>query len=96
MPIYDQGYETYTGERKALTVRWIPLWREEVLPYLKKRVFIFLLFLAVAPWFYGIALTFLHTQLGDSDWAKDFVRQLPKVDEKLVSQLMSTAGTSSC
>lgn len=88
MPIYDQGYEIYAGERKPLGVRWIPLWREEVLPYLKRRVFIFLLMLAVAPWLYGIALTFLHTQLGDSDWAKDFVKQLPKVDEALVSQLM--------
>jgi ABC-type transport system involved in multi-copper enzyme maturation permease subunit len=88
MPIYDQGYEVYAGERKSLNIRWLPLWREEILPYLKRRVFIFLLIIAVAPWFYGIFLTFAHTQFGDSEGVREFVKQLPKVDEELVSQLM--------
>jgi len=89
MPVYEQGYEAYTGPRSPLGRRWLPLFREEVLPYFKKRRFVFLLILALAPWMYGVALTFLHTQLGDADWAKDLIKQLPVVDEKLVATLLT-------
>jgi len=89
VPVYDQGYRPYGGERKGLRRRWIPLFREEALPYLRKKRFLLLLILAVVPWFYGIALTYLHTQLGDAEWAKDFLGQLPKVDETLVARLLT-------
>jgi ABC-type transport system involved in multi-copper enzyme maturation permease subunit len=89
MPVYEQGYETYAGPRRSLKRRWLPLFREEVLPYFRKRRFVFLIILALMPWFYGVALTFLHTQLGDAEWARDLVRQLPVVDEKLVAKLLT-------
>ena len=31
MPVYEQGYEAYTGPRSPLGRRWLPLFREEVL-----------------------------------------------------------------
>ena len=89
MPVYERGYEPYAGPRTPLSRRWWPLFREEILPFLKKRRFVFLIFLALIPWFYGIALTFLHTQLGDADWARELVGKLPHVDEKLVATLAS-------
>jgi ABC-type transport system involved in multi-copper enzyme maturation permease subunit len=89
MPVYEQGYEVYTGDRLPLNRRWWPLFREEILPYFRRRVFVFLLVVALLPWMYGVALTFLHTQLGDADWAKDLVKQLPVVDEKLVAKLLT-------
>jgi ABC-type transport system involved in multi-copper enzyme maturation permease subunit len=89
MPVYEQGYETYAGERRPLGRRWMPLFREEILPYFKKRRFVFLLFLAIIPWLWGISLTFLHTQLGDAAWAKDLVGKLPQVDESLVASLLA-------
>jgi|YelNatPaOPRAMG01_1025707.scaffolds.fasta_scaffold01802_3 ABC-type transport system involved in multi-copper enzyme maturation permease subunit len=89
MPVYEQGYEAYTGVRKPLGRRWLPLFRDELLPYFRKRRFVFLLLLAMIPWLYGIALTFLHTQLGDAQWAKELAGQLPQVDEALVAKLMA-------
>ena len=89
MPVYEQGYETYLGERRSLNRRWWPLFREEILPYFRRRVFVFLLVVALLPWMYGVALTFLHTQLGDAEWAKDLVGKLPVVDEKLVATLLT-------
>jgi ABC-type transport system involved in multi-copper enzyme maturation permease subunit len=88
MPVYEQGYETYEGERKPISRRWWPLFRQEVVPYFKRRRFIFLLLIALIPWFYGVALTFLHTQLGDSEAMKELVGKLPYVDEKLVATLL--------
>lgn len=89
MPIYEQGYESYSGPRKSLKWRWIPLFREEITPFLKKRRFIVLLLMALVPWLYGIALTFLHTQLGDGSGMKEFIAKLPVVDEKLFATLLS-------
>ncbi len=89
MPVYEQGYEAYEGRRNSLGSRWKPLFREEILPYFNKRRFVFLLVLALLPWLYGVALTFLHTQLGDADWAKDLVTKLPVVDETLVAKLLT-------
>lgn len=89
MPVFEQGYELYSGPRHLLSVRWWPLFREEVLPFLKKRRFLFLLFLALVPWFYGVLLTFFHTQLGDSEAAKAFVKELPVVDENLFAVLLT-------
>ncbi len=89
MPVYEQGYETYGGPRHPLNRRWLPLFREEVLPYFRKRMFVFLIFLALVPWFYGVALTFLHTQLGDAESFKELVGKLPVVDEKLVATLLT-------
>jgi ABC-type transport system involved in multi-copper enzyme maturation permease subunit len=89
MPVFEQGYETYSGPRHLLSVRWWPLFREEVLPFLKKRRFLFLLFLALVPWFYGVLLTFFHTQLGDSEAAKAFIKELPVVDENLFAVLLT-------
>ncbi|MGC8762584.1 MAG: hypothetical protein ACP5VN_02955 [Acidobacteriota bacterium] len=88
MPVFDQGYQGYGGERISLSRRWIPLFREEVLPYLRKRRFLLLLGLAFLPWIWGILLTFFHTQLGDSPSVKAFVAELPEVDEALVSTLL--------
>lgn len=88
MPVYEQGYETYSGERRPLTRRWWPLFREEVLPYFRKRRFVFLLLIALIPWGYGVALTFLHTQLGDAAQFKDLVGKLPQVDKNLVASLL--------
>ena len=89
MPVYEQGYEDYSGPRKSLKWRWIPLFRDELTPFLKKRRFIVLLLMALAPWLYGIALTFLHTQLGEGSGMKEFIAQLPVVDEKLFATLLS-------
>ena len=36
MPVYEQGYETYSGERRSLNRRWWPLFREEILPYFRR------------------------------------------------------------
>lgn len=88
MPVYEQGYTRYGGERRPLSRRWLPLFREEVLPHLRKRRFLFLLGLAFLPWTWGILLTFFHTQLGDSPSVRAFVAELPKVDEGLVATLL--------
>ncbi len=88
MPVYEQGYESYTGRRCSRKARWFPLFLEEVTPFLKKRRFLFLLLLALIPWIYGVALTFLHTQLGAAGALKGFVRKLPVVNEKLVASLL--------
>lgn len=88
MPVYEQGYETYAGPVLPLGRRWWPLYREEVAPFFADRRFLFLLFFALVPWLYGVALTFLHTQLGEVDWARDLVRRLPVVDETLVAGLL--------
>lgn len=88
MPVYEQGYSRYTGGRRPLSHRWRPLFREEVLPLLKKRRFLFLLLLALLPWLWGILLTFFHTQLGDSPGVRAFVAELPQVDEGLVATLL--------
>ena len=89
MPVFEQGYESYSGPRHLLSVRWWPLFREEVLPFLKKRRFLFLLILALMPWFYGVLLTFFHTQLGDSEAVRAFVKELPVVDENLFAILLT-------
>jgi len=89
MPVYEQGYEDYSGPRRSLKLRWLPLFRDELTPFLKKRRFIILLMLALVPWLYGIALTFLHTQLGDGSGMKEFIAKLPVVDEKLFAMLLS-------
>ena len=88
MPVYEQGYAAYDGPRQALSRRWWPLFREEVVPFFKKRRFLFLLLLALVPWFYGVALTLLHTQLGDAESVREFVGKLPSVDEKLIAELL--------
>ncbi len=88
MPVYEQGYSRYDGVRKPLSRRWVPLFREEVLPHLRKRRFLFVLLLALLPWTWGILLTFFHTQLGDSPSVRAFVAELPQVDEGLVATLL--------
>jgi ABC-type transport system involved in multi-copper enzyme maturation permease subunit len=89
MPVFEQGYQSYDGTRHPLKVRWWPLFREEVVPFLKRRIFIFLLILGALPWTVAIAFTFLHTQLGDSESARQLVGKLPQVDEDLFSAFLS-------
>ena len=89
MPVFEQGYQGYDGPRRSLKVRWWPLFLEEVLPYLKRRRFLFLIILALIPWVWGILLTFFHTQLGDSEGTRQFVKQLPVVDESLFATLLT-------
>ncbi len=90
MPIFDQGYQAYGGERRALGRRWIPVWREEAAPYLHKRAFLLLLVLALLPWLvFGAGLSFAKTQFGDSSAMQEFVKQLPPVDESWVAKLLT-------
>jgi ABC-type transport system involved in multi-copper enzyme maturation permease subunit len=89
MPIFEQGYETYEGSKRSVKRRWMPLFREEVSPFFRHKRFIFLLILALVPWMYGVALTFLHTQLGNAEWAKELVGKLPEVNETLVAKLLA-------
>lgn len=89
MPVFEQGYETYGGTRRPLAARWWPLFREEALPFVKRRLFIFLLVIALIPWGWGVLLTFFHTQLGDSESVKSFVNNLPQVDETLFAVLLT-------
>jgi ABC-type transport system involved in multi-copper enzyme maturation permease subunit len=89
MPVFEKGYESYDGPRHPLRLRWWPLFWEEVLPYLKRRRFLFLILLALIPWTWGILLTFFHTQLGDSQSVRQFVKELPTVDESLFAALLT-------
>ncbi len=94
MPIYDQGYESYTGARNSRRRRWIPLMREEILPYTKKRIFILLIALTLLPWvIMGIGPTFLRTQMGNEYWPSSMNSQLPPMDEKLIARILTNPWT---
>jgi len=90
VPVYDQGYQTYGGERKSLKMRWFPLWREEVLPFLKKRIFIFLLVISLMPWLvFGVGLSLLRTQITEGHALFQFIQGFPRVDETWVAWLLT-------
>lgn len=90
MPVFDQGYQMYAGPRRGLGRRWIPVWREEAAPYLRKRYFILLLIVAFLPWLFGgVGLSFLSSQASSLDWAKEIISKLPKMDEAWVAKLLT-------
>ena len=90
MPIYDQGYESYAGARTSRMSRWVPLLREEVLPYTKKRIFILVIMLTLAPWIIlGIGPTFLRTQVGNAYWPPSMNSQLPPMNETLIARILT-------
>ena len=90
MPVFDQGYQPYAGDRKGLHRRWIPLFREEVTPYLKKRLFILLLFIAFLPWLIaGIGNSLIQSQVTEGHPLYEFIKTFPKVDETWVAWLLT-------
>lgn len=94
MPVFDQGYQPYDGPRRPLKSRWFPLWREEVRPFLQKRVFILLCVMAILPWIvFGVGLSILKTQTGDLPIG-EFAKQLPSVDEAWVAKLLTNGWST--
>lgn len=80
MPVYNQGYETYQGKRLPLWWRWVPLWREEIAPFLNKRLFLLFMALAILPWaLAALAQVLLYFKSGIN---------VPKLDEKMVAFLL--------
>lgn len=95
MPVFEQGYQPYAGPRSPLKARWIPLWRDEVVPYVQKRAFILLLILALMPWLIlGAGLSFAKTQFGDSAVFQEIVKALPAMDEAWVAKLLTNGWSN--
>ncbi|MFH0803291.1 MAG: hypothetical protein V2A78_13030 [bacterium] len=81
MPVYHQGYETYQGERLPLWWRWVPLWREEIAPFLNSRLFFFFMALAILPWaLAAISQVLLHFKV---------MGNVPVFDEKVAAFLLA-------
>lgn len=81
MPVYHQGYETYQGERLPLWWRWVPLWREEIAPFLNSRLFLIFMALAILPWTLVTASqVLLHFKV---------IANLPELDEKMAAFLLA-------
>ncbi len=90
MPVFDQGYQSYLGPKRSLGRRWIPVWREEAAPYLRKRYFILLLIVAFLPWLFGgVGLSFIRSQAGSLDWAKEIIQKLPEMNEAWIAKLLT-------
>lgn len=95
MPVFEQGYQPYDGNRLPLKRRWIPIWRDEVEPFVRKRAFILLLVLALMPWLIlGAGLSFLKTQAGDSPAFQEIVKALPAMDEAWVAKLLTNGWSN--
>jgi len=95
MPVFEQGYQPYDGPRGALSRRWIPLWRDEALPYARKRAFVLLIVMALLPWIVlGAGLSFLKSQVGDSPAFQEIVKNLPAMDEAWVAKLLTNYWNS--
>lgn len=94
MPVFDQGYQPYDGPRRPLKSRWFPVWREEVRPFIEKRVFILLCVMALMPWIIlGVGLSILKTQTGDLPIA-ELVSKFPNVDEAWVAKLLTNGPST--
>ena len=61
MPIYDLSYRHWNGLRSPASMRWLPIATASLMEHLKKRLFLFWLFLCWIPTLIGGVLIYLHT-----------------------------------
>ncbi len=61
MPIYDLSYRHWNGLRSPASMRWLPIATASLMEHLKKRLFLFWLFLCWIPALIGGVLIYLHT-----------------------------------
>lgn len=61
MPIYDLSYRHWNGRRTPLSSRWQPIAATGLMQHLKKRLFLFWMFLCWTPALIGGVLIYLHT-----------------------------------
>ena len=63
MPIYDLSYRHWNGPRTPASSRWLPIATTGLVQHLKKRLFLFWLFLSWIPALVGGVLIYLRTMV---------------------------------
>lgn len=63
MPIYDQGYQRWTGQLRRHPVRWWPILRRGFLDVIRQRKYLLLLSIAWLVHFYKAVRLFLNTRV---------------------------------
>ena len=61
MPIYDLSYRHWNGQRTPASMRWLPIATAGLMEHLKKRLFLFWLFICWIPALIAGVLIYLHT-----------------------------------
>jgi len=64
MPIYDLSYRHWKGAQTPASSRWLPITTTGLMQHLKKRLFLFWMFLCWTPALIGGVLIYLHTVVG--------------------------------
>jgi ABC-2 type transport system permease protein len=64
MPIYDLSYRHWDGLRTSASMRWLPIASTSLMQHLKKRLFLFWLFICWVPALVGGVLIYVHTVFG--------------------------------
>ena len=83
MPIHDQSYRHYTGERRPVRSAWLVIARAGLVTFLRRRAFLVLLIVAWVPFIVRASQLFVATNFSQ---AATFLAATPQTFRDFLSQ----------